>query len=171
MCRPSSLEHLTIEWRKTCTRTDEALGRWSILEDKMPERNHPRRYTLELCITDYRTPTPISYTLDDESECITRICSNRISAIESWSELEHDVLTRLGHFTYHIWTAIDELIDVMRDEPLGDEGELSFEHCIKKSSQIMRRFWFFTRENLGSFFEESILISCRFIISYILELS
>jgi hypothetical protein len=122
------------------------------------KRDHPSRYTPNFSITDQWTPSSISYTLDDESEGIRSKSCHRVGTIESWSELEHDVLARLGSFTYHIWTTIDELIDIMSDESLGDEGELSFEHYIEKISSDYEEIYIFYKGNLGSFFKKNAII-------------
>jgi hypothetical protein len=150
-------EHLTIERSKSCTRPDETLGYRSITEDEVSKWDHPRKYLTYLGITDHRTPFTIGNTLDHEREWVESEWGNRIGSIESWSELEHSILSWFWCFFCYIRTTIDKFIDIMCELFFGYESELSFEHIqyrweiLKqvqddniKISPIMERFWFFT---------------------------
>ena len=104
---------LTVEWSKSCPCTDKTLWKRCFFENKMSERYHPCRNTLNLSITNEWTPLPIWNTLDNEGESIFCEWCQWIRAIESWSKLKKDILSCFWNLTNKIIAPIRELKDIM----------------------------------------------------------
>lgn len=152
------IKHLTIEWSKSRSCADKTFTFMSLLEGKMSKREKSLKYTPDFSITDNRASSAIWDSFYNKGKCCFCKRCQRICSIESRGKLKHDILTSFWWFCEHIWTWIYKLKNIVCQWYFLYELKLNLLHeeYFVKIFPIMRRFWFFSRENYAAFFTDSV---------------